>query len=101
MKDKLVQWMASRPSRRLAVRWSLMFVGAWLLESVLAVLLGRSGLVAQLLAPSASISLLFALLGGLFLLALRLCRVLVLPALVGGTWVLALWPGRRGSRSTS
>lgn len=90
----LRRWVARRPSRALALRWSLFFVLAWALELVLGTSLGRSGLVAQLLAPSASLSVFALALVGLFLLALRITRVVVLPVALAVAWTLALLPAR-------
>jgi hypothetical protein len=88
------RWVAERPWRALALRWSLLFLLAWLVELGLATFLGRTGLVAQLLAPSASLLTLGLALVGIFLLALRITRVIVLPVALAVAWTLALLPMR-------
>lgn len=97
---ELRSWVAGRPSRALALRWSLLFPLAWLVELGLSTFLGRTGLVAQLLAPSASLSLFAVALVGIFLLALRITRVIALPVALAVAWTLALLP-MRPPKSTS
>jgi hypothetical protein len=99
--DQIQAWFLADAARVRARRWTLRVLIAWVLQLALGVVLGRLGIVSQILAPSGGAK---QVAYGLAAIGLMLLRILVLvggPPILAFLWVLALLPRRRAHNSRS
>jgi hypothetical protein len=83
-------WFDVTPHREAARKWTVRILIGWILQVVLGTILGRLGIVSQILSPAAGAK---QVLFGLAAVLLMLLRILVLvfgPPMLAFVWVRAI-----------
>ena len=87
-------WVDKRRCRKRAIRWTVFTPIGWVAYLVMSTVLGRVGLIAQILSPNGGVKSAAAAFLGIGLLTVRVVLVVVAPPVLACAWVHALWPSR-------
>lgn len=88
----LQQWFMASPARERARRWTLRVLVGFVMQAILGALLGRMGVVSQILSPTPGAKqILFGFLA-VMLMLLRLIVIVFGPSVLLAVWLLAIWP---------
>jgi hypothetical protein len=83
-------WFGGTPLRKIARRWTVRVLVAWLVQVVLATVLGRLGIVSQILSPNVGVKQVVYGLAAAVLIVLRITVFVIGPSVLAFVWVRAL-----------
>jgi hypothetical protein len=83
-------WFDGAPLRETARRWTVRVLIAWLVQVVLATVLGRLGIVSQILSPNVGVKQAVYGFAAAILIVLRITVFVMGPSLLAFVWVRAL-----------